>query len=193
MNSKANEFAFPDGGKESFKDRLQQLIGSRSVRAAAKDWNLPTSTINNYLHKGTEPALKVVLAVAEAEGVSLEWLATGLNKDENNSNKVQHNHEGQNSTLHHPDSDYQWFKVIWDSLEQHERHRLSRLLGRKGADVLTLLLEEHALDILKLSGDVREAALLLEKLPESELREILRKYRGVTNDQSVSVEQKQAV
>ncbi|MGJ3444069.1 helix-turn-helix domain-containing protein [Enterobacter sp. PTB] len=193
MSSKANEFAFPGEEKESFRERLQQLIGRRSVRAAAKDWNLPTSTINNYLHKGTEPALKVVLAVAEAEGVSLEWLATGLNKDGIDFNKTQRTQDRKTSADSPSDSDYQWFKVIWDSLEQHERHRLSRLLGRKGADVLTLLLEDHALGLLKLSGDAREAALLLNKLPESELREILRKYREVTKDQSVSVERKQAV
>ncbi|WP_337049395.1 helix-turn-helix domain-containing protein [Serratia fonticola] len=193
MSLKANEFAFHGEGKESFKERLQQLIGSRSVRAAAKDWELPTSTLNNYLHKGTEPALRVVLTIAEAEGVSLEWLATGLNKDEIIPNKTHDEQLVKNSTITPTDSDYHWFKVIWDSLEQHERSSLSRLLGRKGADVLTLLLEDHALSLLNLSGDAREAALLLNKLPESELREILRKYRGVTQNQSVSVEHKQAV
>ncbi|WP_072091973.1 helix-turn-helix domain-containing protein [Trabulsiella odontotermitis] len=207
---KENKFAFDEARKESFTARLKQLIGNRSVRAAAKEWGLSFSTLNNYITRGTEPSFVAMQAIASTEGVSLDWLAFGFESNKHHHCKLESMEEPlitkaqtissenqqspliKNSTATPADGDYHWFKVIWDSLEQHERHGLSQLLGRKGADVLTLLLEEHALSLLKLTGDAREAALLLEKLPESELREILHKYRGVTNDQSISVEHKQA-
>ena len=44
---KANEIAFDEGRKESFIKRLKSLVGNRSIRAAAKDWGLSFSTLNN--------------------------------------------------------------------------------------------------------------------------------------------------
>ncbi|QPN37564.1 hypothetical protein I5080_22235 [Salmonella enterica] len=48
-----------DEGKDSFKERLHLLVGNRSLRAAAKAWDLPYSTLNNYFEKGTIPSLYV--------------------------------------------------------------------------------------------------------------------------------------
>ncbi len=38
MIEENGNFSFDAPGKESFKARLLSLIGTRSVRAAAKDW-----------------------------------------------------------------------------------------------------------------------------------------------------------
>lgn len=77
MRENNGDFSFVGEGKENFKARLQQLIGTRSVRAAAGDWGVPVSTLNNYLHKGTEPSFKVVCLISNKEHVSLNWLAYG--------------------------------------------------------------------------------------------------------------------
>lgn len=85
MHQNHSDFSFAGEGKESFRARLQQLIGSRSVRAAANDWGVPVSTLNNYLHKGTEPSFKVVCLISNKEQVSLNWLAYGYDEMINQS------------------------------------------------------------------------------------------------------------
>ncbi|HCL5208590.1 TPA: helix-turn-helix domain-containing protein, partial [Salmonella enterica] len=77
MHKKDEDFSFVLEGKDNFRQRLQSLIGNRSVRAAAKDWGVPVSTLNNYIHKGTEPSFKIVCLISNKEQVSLNWLAYG--------------------------------------------------------------------------------------------------------------------
>lgn len=74
---KENKFAFDEVRKESFIQRLKEVIGGRSIRAAAKDWGLSFSTLNNYITRGTEPSFIAMQAIAHAEGISLDWLAFG--------------------------------------------------------------------------------------------------------------------
>ncbi|MGA6625042.1 helix-turn-helix domain-containing protein [Klebsiella sp. K792] len=74
---KETEFALDDDEKESISVRIRQLIGTRTVRMAAREWGLSFSTLNNYLTRGTEPSLNVAIKIANVEGVSVEWLATG--------------------------------------------------------------------------------------------------------------------
>ncbi|SQD03496.1 repressor protein [Escherichia coli] len=57
---KGKSLSLPEVTKESIPERLRELIGKRSVRAAAKDWGLSFSTLNNYLTRGTEPSLSVL-------------------------------------------------------------------------------------------------------------------------------------
>ncbi|EOV9276491.1 helix-turn-helix domain-containing protein [Salmonella enterica] len=75
---KENKFAFDEVRKESFIQRLKEVIGGRSIRAAAKDWGLSFSTLNNYITRGTEPSFIAMQAIAHAEGISLDWLAFGM-------------------------------------------------------------------------------------------------------------------
>lgn len=81
---KENDFAISEEGKEKIADRLRVLIGKRSVRAAAQDWGLSFSTLNNYLTRGTEPSLNVVIKIANVERVSVEWIATGTEPEKRN-------------------------------------------------------------------------------------------------------------
>ncbi|MCF6970389.1 helix-turn-helix domain-containing protein [Klebsiella variicola] len=74
---KETEFALDEDEKESISVRIRQLIGTRTVRMAAREWGLSFSTLNNYLTRGTEPSLNVAIKIANVEGVSVEWLATG--------------------------------------------------------------------------------------------------------------------
>ncbi|WP_105492320.1 helix-turn-helix domain-containing protein [Escherichia coli] len=77
MTENDDAFSLVDRGKESFRERLVKLIGGRSVRTAASDWGIPPSTLNNYIHKGTEPSFKIVCLISDKERVSLNWLAYG--------------------------------------------------------------------------------------------------------------------
>lgn len=65
------------GSLKTVKDRVQHLIGDASVNSKAKLWGVPTSTIAGMLERGTEPSIRNAVKIAAAEGVSLEWLATG--------------------------------------------------------------------------------------------------------------------
>ena len=61
----------------SFQQRLQQIISGFSSRAAlAKAAEIPPSSLQSYL-EGTEPTRPVLVALAGAARVSLEWLAAG--------------------------------------------------------------------------------------------------------------------
>lgn len=77
-HAKESDFAFDTEEKENIAARLRKLIGKRTVRAAANDWGLSFSTLNNYLTRGTEPSLNVAIKIADIEDVSVEWLATGV-------------------------------------------------------------------------------------------------------------------
>ncbi|CUA33276.1 helix-turn-helix domain-containing protein [Escherichia coli] len=77
MTRNDDAFSFVDREKESFRERLVKLIGNRSVRTAASDWGIPPSTLNNYIHKGTEPSFKIACLISDKEQVSLNWLAYG--------------------------------------------------------------------------------------------------------------------
>lgn len=192
MAEKQETLAFTGDSKESLKERLYQLMGRRSVRQAAQDWGLPFSTLNNYLTKGTEPSLKNIQQIANKEQVSLMWIASGetgdLAKVDGYQAKASVEKAEQPNT-----SGYQTLQVVWDNLDKEERSKLVHLLGRKGADVLSLLLNEDALSLLQLSGDSRKAAVLLENLPPERIREILAECHRVTETPSVSVEHKKAV
>lgn len=182
---KQEMLSFDTMGKETLKDRLYKLMARRSVRAAAEDWGLPFSTLNNYLTKDTEPSLKNIQKIANKEQVTLEWIATGLGPI-----VAKQTEEGD---ANREASDFGGLRMVWDSLSEDERSQLLRVLGRKGADALTLLLDEEAFQLLKLTGDARKAALLLEKLPASKLEEILVECSKVQQDPTLNVQHKQAV
>jgi hypothetical protein len=165
MNNKSTEdVSFPSDRKESFKQRLLQLIGNRSVRAAAIEWGLSVSTLNNYITKGTEPALKAVQLIANKERVSLDWLAGDAPNKDLNSNL-------SNETVQvvHVDTSNEASKLanawmdIFHSLSTDEAQRLIRLFHRKGI--------ENAIQLLLAStpasheqDDVDAALEAIEKL-----------------------------
>ncbi|HHE7964122.1 TPA: XRE family transcriptional regulator [Serratia marcescens] len=192
IKQKKQELSLSDTAKETIPDRLRELIAGRSVRGAAKDWGLSFSTLNNYLTRGTEPSLNVALKIAEVEHVSVEWLAGLSDSRQGVQASVSAPALSPGNKIKLQEDAYQSIKIIFESLDSDELARLTRLLGRKGADALTLLLDEEAFQLLNLSGDVRKAALLLEKLPHSRLEEILVECSEVQQDPTLNVQQKQA-
>ncbi len=171
MSEDNENFSFEVAGKESFKTRLQTLIGQRSVRAAAKDWGVPVSTLNNYIHKGTEPSFKIVCTISNKEHVSLDWLAFGT--DEANPSKTyplvdRGSLESANQTI----------TAILASLSPDEQLELAKLLGRKGADFLAILLDRDIQELHELSGLRRNLALHLGGMSDAEVREIYEEYEA---------------
>lgn len=77
----------------SFSDRLKEVIGDRSGRAFAKEVGISYSTLHNYLTGVSSPTLDNLIALANSAGVSLQWLATGENKDKKERNHVAESFE----------------------------------------------------------------------------------------------------
>lgn len=163
---KNGSLSLPTDSKESFSDRLEQLIGNRSIRAAAKDWGLSFSTLNNYLKKGTEPALKVAQSIAAAEGVSLEWLARG---------------EANRHSLREPEDTYDTRNVsgnraawnsIYDSLSDHESEMLIKTIHRRGIYTMLSIADDDNAELLALPTQMKKLALMLKNCPAERIREI---------------------
>ena len=176
MKSKLNpEVSFADDEKESFKKRLQHLIGNRSVRAAARDWGLSVSTLNNYLTKGTEPALKVVQVVAKKEHVSLDWLANGIESGvqapppPTATQSMQSENHLRNM----------WLMVL-DSLDEPDALALIKAIHRKGVEgLLSTTAEqedaEEIIDKMQIRPTLKQAIKMALAGDESTDQEILRR------------------
>ena len=67
-----------DSEKESdaLARRLRSCIGNDSVSSFARRCGMPEATIRSYLD-GKKPVYDKLARIADAAGVSLEWLATG--------------------------------------------------------------------------------------------------------------------
>lgn len=61
----------------TFQQRLEQLIGSESVHAFGKRAGINDTSMRAYL-RDTMPGLDKLVQIAEAGGVTLDWLARGV-------------------------------------------------------------------------------------------------------------------
>lgn len=135
---KESELSFDGDSKESFKMRLKQVIGQRSVRSAAISWGLSYSTLNNYLTRGTEPSFFVMSLVALKENLSLDWLAYGV------GSPYKDNKTPINESMN-PSKDP--LAVAWDmafdSLGPEDVKALIALLMREGAKGLLAISNKY--------------------------------------------------
>ncbi|ORM61996.1 hypothetical protein HA45_19375 [Pantoea rodasii] len=137
VEGKESEFSFVEDGKESIAHRLRALIGERSVREAAQDWGLSFSTLNNYLTRGTAPSLNVAIKIANVESVSVEWLATGVER-QTNSHKVDVPANEPNEFLRST-----WM-AAFELMNKSEAEALLRMIISGGARGLIKLAEHEA-------------------------------------------------
>ena len=71
----------PDPDEEAFVGRLRKIIAmSESANALARKAGISQSGLHRYLN-GSDPSRRALIALAEAAGVSVEWLATGAEPD----------------------------------------------------------------------------------------------------------------
>lgn len=123
--------SYHTAGQETLADRLRLLIGSRSTRAAAEEWQLPYSTLNNYISRGTDPSFNVAIKIAERENVSLEWLAYG--GTERNSRDLKENEAKWHTTSKPMDDPLQFaWSMVYSSLDDSEREALLRVIHKEG-------------------------------------------------------------
>lgn len=200
---KENDFSFEDDGKESFKTRLKKLIGQRSIRAAAREWGLSFSTLNNYLNKGTEPSFTAIRGIASHEKVSLDWLAYGSQASEYN-NKMNRMSQEVNSPMVSDKLAGAWLMVL-ESAEPEEAVRLIKLINRKGIE--RLLSDAPALNEQPMTHQINSLELseleqALIQLPEDEKTRLMALHEAkkgaseggeVTTGSSANVKRKQAV
>ncbi|CDH04181.1 putative Similar to regulatory protein of Escherichia coli O157:H7 [Xenorhabdus bovienii str. oregonense] len=176
QRKKTDELSFRQGSKESFKSRLLTLIGNRSVRAAAIDWGLPYSTLNNYLTKETDPSFKAMLMVAEAEEISLDWLATGDDCSILRPKDKEEKRE-DSSVLRHT------WNMVFDALNPEDINKLLKLIHRKGVEGLLTMTQttqarqdvEDVIDGLDIRPTLRQAIKVALAGDEATDKEILRR------------------
>lgn len=65
-----------DVESDAFARRLKEVVGDKKVVWFAKECRLPESNIRSYLN-GKFPSIDKAAAIAEASGVTLDWLASG--------------------------------------------------------------------------------------------------------------------
>lgn len=165
--SLSQDVSFPNEVKETLRDRILMLVGDRSIRVAAKAWGLSYSTLNNYLTRNTIPALNVAQSIAEIEGVSLDWLATGYESNENKGS-------AQSSHMTAPPVPEYLSGLIsmMEILTQEEANQVLRVFKKKGVDLLLELTDETNLELLSLPMTTKKLAVTLKNYPESRVREI---------------------
>ncbi|WP_406833504.1 hypothetical protein [Morganella morganii] len=187
MNRKTmTKVSFQIGSKESqsdtletFKDRLKLLIGDRSIRAAAKEWGLSFSTLNNYLTKGTDPAMSTIKSIAIQEDVSLDWLVNGV--DTRNQTLELADHYDKNELL-------TVSNAMFGMMSAQQLSRLIAAITTKGVDGLLKSTDSNAdnnmdqlLDNMPIRPTLKQAIKLAMAGDESLDQEILRRIEEKKN------------
>ncbi|ENH8583597.1 XRE family transcriptional regulator [Salmonella enterica subsp. enterica serovar Braenderup] len=165
-----------DNQRETVIERLHQLVKDRPLRNVAKAWGIPRSTLNNYFYRGSTPKLEVLKRISEQEGVAVEWLISG--GDSVGSERNQPPCKPLSPRDDKAARNIQAIVNALEGLDEDEQERLSRQVKRKGAEFLTQLLDEENICLLQLSGEKREAALILAQLVPERVREILSELRA---------------
>ena len=175
MNTaKETEFAFVEERKAKLVERIRALAERhKSLRAAARVWEMSFSTLNNYINRGTEPSFFVIHNISMKENVSMDWLAYGSH-DPFEFNKVIIDLQ-QTQIIPGRDT---WL-MIFDNLDPEERKSLLNYCIKVGAPNLASLTR-------KIGPNDQEFIAL----PEEEKERVLRLYRQVkkgSSDDSGSV------
>lgn len=157
-----------------FGERLREAMKGMSNVELAKRSGLSEGSIRKYIKGESYPSIDNAALVAESCGVSLIWLLCGIEVRDDSYNGTS---EGIDTT-NKDSEDFRDLLTIFKSLSSTERKSLVHLLGRKGSEFLTQLLDEENICLLQLSGDKREAALILAQLVPERVREILSELRA---------------
>lgn len=85
----AENFDIKQSVMTNFSDRLWESIGDESVLSFAKRARVSEGVVRKYVKGGAEPTVSRLIAMADAAGVSVNWLATGRgSKNEDIANKA---------------------------------------------------------------------------------------------------------
>ncbi len=67
---------------------MAYLARGQKIRDVAAKWGIATATLDRYINQGSVPSLERALTIADVEGVSLRWLATG--EDEESTDAIEY-------------------------------------------------------------------------------------------------------
>ncbi|EFH2231219.1 hypothetical protein LUT55_004431 [Escherichia coli] len=188
MNMKNSSFL--DEGKEPVIERIFRLAERYKSRSeAARAWGINVQTLQNYYKRRNnqpppQPRKHHLQNIAEREHVSMEWLVHGYG-DEPSMKKEQIEQTKRTKKQRIDDSDSIIMRA-WDSLTSSEQEILSNLLIRKGAELLTVLLDTDIQKLHSLSGVKRALALSLQELPDDTVREIYEECEAKVNHLNVT-------
>ncbi|EGE0785519.1 hypothetical protein DM227_09310 [Shigella flexneri] len=165
---KAPQGSFPTDGKEPIIERIFRLVERYPSRnAAARAWGINEGTLKNYYNRrdyAPIPRPHQLKKIAESENVTLEWLMTGEGDVELKDSK-----EPKKENADNVDAQILMFLSF---LKPQEKQQVADVLGRKGAEQLLILLDEHIQELHALVGVRRAIALSLGNLPDEKVREI---------------------
>lgn len=161
--------SFLQEGKEPVISRIAKLVERYpSRRQAAEAWGLNYSTLQNYFKRADEepnPRRKVLESISRVEGVTIEWLLTGIGSEEmhgkmGGESEQLRVHKKPIATI--SDSAEQSIARIADLLrllKGDDLLNLASMLGLKGIETLLYLLDEDNIKLLKLDRVVKDAIL----------------------------------
>lgn len=161
-DSKVSGFVFEEDRKASLVERLKKLAERhKSLRAAAREWGLSFSTLNNYLNRGTEPSFFVMQNISIKESVSMDWLAYGSNDPFEFNKVIERLHD---RTQNSPGIDT-WC-MIYDNLTNEDRKTLIGFcLKEGGRGMVRAVMQFEGLDneLLSLSPAEKERLIRLHE------------------------------
>ncbi|EAR6706449.1 bacteriophage CI repressor [Salmonella enterica] len=135
---KERQGTFANDAKVPVIDRIAQLVRRYPSRsAAARAWGINVNTLNSYYKNDVPtptPRENLLAKIAESEGVSLEWLATG---------------DGESPESQKTPINRDRLSEILDFLTEEERQRLAITLARKGVETILYLLDEDSINLLE--------------------------------------------
>ncbi|EEQ9002737.1 hypothetical protein [Escherichia coli] len=188
MNMKKSSFL--DEGKEPVIERIFRLAERYKSRSeAARAWGINIQTLQNYYKRRNnqpppQPRKHHLQNIAEKEHVSMEWLIYGYNNESITKKELLEQIERtKKQDVNDGDS---IIMRAWDSLTSSEQEILSNLLIRKGAELLTILLDTDIQKLHSLSGVKRALALSLQELPDDTVREIYEECEAKVNHLNVT-------
>lgn len=91
-----NSVPFQDTGKgTSFSERLNMLIGTGNGRKFSRETGISYSKLHNYLSGVSQPTLDSLIALTNATGASIEWLALGVEHSSPESDVNAHDEQNR--------------------------------------------------------------------------------------------------
>lgn len=117
----------------AFPARLEALIGGMSVRAFARKAGVSDTFLRQCLAGRTEPTRTKLLAIAEAGGTTVEWIATGRTDSSD-----------QPAIGERPSIDRDLLESIIEIAEQVLHDAGTRLAAGHKARLITALYDMHA-------------------------------------------------
>ncbi|HGE8473089.1 TPA: helix-turn-helix transcriptional regulator [Serratia marcescens] len=180
MREKNFNVSFSGDQKESFQDRLRTIIRGRSLRAVAEAWDVPQSTINNYLYRGSSPRVAVLKKIADAENVELDWLIDGTTDA---VTRVIAPEEPKTLAF----GDYQGWIDMLEALTPEESTEALRVLKRHGVSLLLSITDQTNIDLIGLTQNRKKAAIMLRHLSDEKIREILQGDAAGTATSTVNI------